>query len=279
MPRQQLRDLVDRVVREHYAHIREVSSEGLARRYFDSSLEQAAIAKVLYRVQMLAPYLPTKKPALRVLDVGVGTGSLPVVLSALDFEVYGLDDDGGGHRLVETLAARFPSLKIHVCALEADDYPYDDNTFDVVTSFDVIEHLPGSPRHYLAEISRILKPGGLFFLSNPNVVSLANRVLTLMGRSIYHPLSEWFNPPGDDDTGEFSGHWREYSVAEMIYMMTAIRFRVIERGCRSRLLIGRDGRWNVLYRIAYRVSDIITSTIFPGMRDEVYVICQKPSAQ
>lgn len=275
LSKQQLRNVVSQTVRDHYAHVRGVSSRVFASRYFSITSEQAAIAKVLYRVQMLVPHLPTKDLALRVLDVGIGTGSLPVVLSALGFDVYGLDDDSGGQRELSKLAQRFPSLKMQICALEADEYPYEDNTFDAVTSFDVIEHLPGSPRHYLTEICRILKPGGLFFLSNPNVVSLANRVQVLVGRSIYHPLNEWFNPLADDDTTEFAGHWREYSVAELVYMTEIIGFRVIEKGCRSRLLLGQGQYSDVFRRIVYSASDILTSTVFRGMADESYAICQK----
>ncbi|MEM4216731.1 MAG: class I SAM-dependent methyltransferase [Candidatus Methanomethylicaceae archaeon] len=212
------------------------------------------------------------------MDVGVGTGSLPVVLERLGFEVHGLDDDGGGQRKASTLALRFPTLRMQVCALESDVYPYEDDFFDAVTSFDVIEHLPGSPRHYLMEIYRVLKPGGVFFLSTPNVASLANRVLLLMGRSIYNPLNEWFDPPGDEDSSEFSGHWREYSVSELVYMVQAVGFQVLEKGCRSRLLTSRVRSANTLEKILYGIADVLTSTIFRGMADEVYVICMKPKA-
>ena len=136
LSKQQLRDVVGHAVSDHCAHVRAVSSEEFGSRYFSVTSEQAAVEKVLTRIQMMARHLPTKEAALQVLDVGVGTGSLPVALSALGFDVYGLDDDAGGHRLVSTLAPRFPSLKMQVCALEADDYPYEDNTFDAVTSFD-----------------------------------------------------------------------------------------------------------------------------------------------
>lgn len=272
----QLRDAVGRAVHNHYTHVRTVSSERFGSRYFGPGSEQAAIGKVLARIRMMVRHLPLEESELRVLDVGVGTGSLPVVLSALGFEVYGLDDDGGGKRQVSVLARRFPTLKMQVCALETDDYPYEDSTFDVVTSFDVIEHLPGSPRHYLAEIYRVLKPGRVFFVSNPNVVRLANRALILMGQSNYHSLNEWFNPNGDEDTNEFTGHWREYSVAELVYMVRATGFLVIERGCRSRQLIGKARSSNMLQKIVYAASDIVTSTILRGMGDEAYVIGQKP---
>lgn len=78
LSKQQLRNVVGHTVHNHYAHVRGVSSRVFASRYFSVTSEQAAVEKVLTRIQMMARHLPTKKPALRVLDVGVGTGSLPV---------------------------------------------------------------------------------------------------------------------------------------------------------------------------------------------------------
>lgn len=99
-----------------------------------------------------------------------------------------------------------------------------------------------------------------------------------MGRSIYGPLDEWFNPLGDADTGESAGHWREYGVGELVYMVEATGFRVIEKECRSAQLISKKARYSsILQKIVYATSDILTSTIFRSMADEAYVICQKPA--
>jgi glycosyltransferase involved in cell wall biosynthesis/SAM-dependent methyltransferase len=44
--------------------------------------------------------------------------------------------------------------------LEAETFPYDDNSFDVVLFCEIIEHLLTDPVHALTEIKRVLKPGG-----------------------------------------------------------------------------------------------------------------------
>ena len=41
--------------------------------------------------------------------------------------------------------------------------PFEDGSFDVVISTEVLEHVP-DPAHYLAEVKRVLKPGGVFSL-------------------------------------------------------------------------------------------------------------------
>jgi SAM-dependent methyltransferase len=48
-----------------------------------------------------------------------------------------------------------------------EEIPYADNTFDVVFSDNVLEHLD-DPKSVFVEITRVLKPGGVFFFKTPN---------------------------------------------------------------------------------------------------------------
>ena len=54
--------------------------------------------------------------------------------------------------------------------------PYADGRFDLVMSMDVIEHLP-VPGPWLAELMRVVRPGGHLFLTTPNYGSLSLSVL------------------------------------------------------------------------------------------------------
>jgi ubiquinone/menaquinone biosynthesis C-methylase UbiE len=53
--------------------------------------------------------------------------------------------------------------------LKIDDgkLPFENNTFDLITSFQVIEHFHDT-KQYLSEINRVLKPGGYFLLTTPD---------------------------------------------------------------------------------------------------------------
>jgi SAM-dependent methyltransferase len=52
-------------------------------------------------------------------------------------------------------------------------FPFPGSTFDVVTAFEVIEHVVSTPRALLRESARVLKPGGMLYLGTPNVCAWA----------------------------------------------------------------------------------------------------------
>jgi SAM-dependent methyltransferase len=90
----------------------------------------------------------------RLLDVGSGTGVL-VRVARSDF---GLDAWG------QDLAAQSDGEHVYVGELAEIGFPTED--FDVVTVHDVLEHVP-DPLAFLAEIKRVLKPGGRLIVDFP----------------------------------------------------------------------------------------------------------------
>lgn len=64
--------------------------------------------------------------------------------------------------------------------LERDPLRFGDNSFDIILSIEVLEHLR-DPALYLAEIVRVARPGAGVIMSVPNVASLAGRIRMLFG--------------------------------------------------------------------------------------------------
>ncbi len=60
-------------------------------------------------------------------------------------------------------------------------FPFADHSFDLVVCTEVIEHLLW-PQHVVSEAFRVLRPGGMFIVSVPNIASLSYRVAWLLGR-------------------------------------------------------------------------------------------------
>jgi len=115
--------------------------------------------------------------AQKMLDVGCGYGGLSrFVANYLGVpEIYGLDIDE--NRLS---VARERGIKTHKIDINTTNFPFNDDYFDIVTSFGVIEHL----LYYdplISEAYRVLKTNGVFLLSMPNLGSYINRVALVLG--------------------------------------------------------------------------------------------------
>jgi 2-polyprenyl-3-methyl-5-hydroxy-6-metoxy-1,4-benzoquinol methylase len=106
-----------------------------------------------------------RRPPGRLLDVGCGTGLYMDAMRKRGWEVWGED--------MTPIAVRFArerfGLDVFEGTLEQAAYP--DAHFDVVTLWNVIEHVPDPPAT-LREIARILRPGGLVVMGTPNVDAL-----------------------------------------------------------------------------------------------------------
>jgi len=100
----------------------------------------------------------------RILDVGCGTGANLLMLSK-----YG---DAEGVDVSEDALAFCRERGLEQVKLgAAEDLPYDDGTFDLVTAFDVVEHMDDDLAG-LREMRRVLRPGGRVLLFVPTFMFL-----------------------------------------------------------------------------------------------------------
>ena len=114
-------------------------------------------------------------PDRRVLDLGCRDGALTRAYVAGN-EVVGVDAD----REALAEAARL-GVETHWADLD-QPLEFGDASFDVVVAGELLEHLR-DPRAVVAEILRVLRPGGTFVASVPNAYRLKGRLRFLLGRA------------------------------------------------------------------------------------------------
>jgi len=108
-----------------------------------------------------------RAPRGRLLDVGCSKGHFLELAQASGWEVVGVELN---RRAVEEARAR----GLDVRQGDLTDSALDDESFDVVTLFDVLEHTV-APRATLAACHRLLKPGGLLVVTTPDIGGLVPR--------------------------------------------------------------------------------------------------------
>ena len=112
----------------------------------------------------------------RVLDVGVGTGFLSIMLAEIGYSVVGVDLS---EEMIKNAQKKMDDrgLKAKLELGDAEDLPFEDDSFDAVVNRAVLWTLP-DPKKALSEWKRVLKPGGTlcFFLHGPHSKSRSHQL-------------------------------------------------------------------------------------------------------
>ncbi len=124
-----------------------------------------------------------------ILDIGCGTGLFLHLAHEAGLYVRGIELSDSA---VEYARARY-GLDVHHGTLKNAELP--DESFDIVTMWHVLEHLP-NPVEALRRVARVLRPGGLLLLGVPNIDSIEARIF---GR-------RWFSLDAPRHLSHFTPH-------------------------------------------------------------------------
>ncbi len=196
----------------------------------------------------------------KILDVGAATGFFMKIAKTRGWQVHGVE--------ISAYAAeqgRKDGLDIVTGTLQ--NVKQTDNTFDLITMWDVIEHMP-DPVSDLNRVRSLLKPGGLVAVNTPDSGSFYSK---LMG-------SRWhlFVPP------EHIWYFNRKSIATLL---NNSGFEVLEIGCVGKkftveYVINFLYRWQGLV-IWRKLSDRLKNTRIGklyfsiNLRDNMYVLAKK----
>lgn len=123
----------------------------------------------------------TGKKTIRVFDIGCGSGTDLINVSKASQDISKLELYGIEHYPPNIEICK--KAKIETCQvdIEREEYPMEDHFFDLVIANQILEHTK-EIFWIFAEINRILKPGGQFIVGVPNLASMHNRLLLLLGQ-------------------------------------------------------------------------------------------------
>jgi SAM-dependent methyltransferase len=139
----------------------------------------------------------------KLLDIGCSSGGFLSTMKNPAWNLYGIE-------MEESTAQRARAATgATVFVGDAVEAPFLPNSFDVITSFDVLEHVY-SPRQFLTKVQEWLKPGGIYYAMMPNIASWEAQ---LFG-------SHWFGL-------ELPRHLSHFSPHSLRHLLTGMGFEEV----------------------------------------------------
>lgn len=190
----------------------------------------------IQRVHLLLKTLRKQKfkKEISILDAGCGQGYFCNLFNNKKYHVVGVDISNNAIKKAKTL---YPEINFKVCSLE-DRLPFNDKSFDVAWSTEVIEHIY-YVYNYLHEINRILKPKGVFIITTPYHGLIKNFAIVLFG------FDKHFCNIG-------GGHIRFFSNKCLEKLFNRFGFKIIEKK-----YIGRTWPFSKsIYVVGEKIKDV-----------------------
>lgn len=212
----------------------------------------------------------------KILDLGTGIGIMPIVLRSMGMNVSGLDyfifaSDGDNRFTIKNLSELESiwsenDVVVHKYRINDNKFIETEGKFDVLICEATIEHLK-DPKKFLKWCHNLLNEGGYLLVTTPNIATFVKRIRFTFGRTPMWPIEDFFTY-GE----EFTGHWREYTMNELDYMMRASGFDVVEKYTKNVL-----AKFKKPSRIKKNLVALVTflSLPFSNMKELHYILCKK----
>ena len=129
---------------------------------------------------------------MRVLEIGCGRGvGAEIIFERFGArEVHGFDIDPDMVRMARRRLSGYPPGRLRLFVGDAAAIEAEDGSYDAVVDFNIIHHVPGW-RRAVAEVARVLRPGGLFVFEEVTRQALSR---WLYRTFLEHPPPEnWFD--------------------------------------------------------------------------------------
>jgi SAM-dependent methyltransferase len=154
-----------------------------------------------------------------LLDMGCSSGAFLEFIRSESWKLCGIEMSADGAKMAEARSG----AQVFVGSILDANFP--PQSFDVITCFDVLEHLY-EPRKIMARVSEWLKPGGIFYVLVPNIDSAEGRVFG----SYWHGL-------------ELPRHLFHYSPASLKFLAQSAGLQAVSLETRRNPAVGTSLRY------------------------------------
>lgn len=217
---------------------------------------------------------PVETQDLEICDIGGGIGLFSVGCAAYGVKRSVLVDDFNDPVNARTGSSVLDLHKSHgveIFAQNVIDQGLNriSGGFDVITTFDSMEHWHHSPKRLFHDALDRLKPGGAFIVGVPNCLNARKRITVPFGSGKWSSMTEWYEPE------IFRGHVREPDVRDLKYIANDL-------GLVNPAILGRN--WlgyqssSRLIRFATICMDL-PLRVAPQLCSDIYLVGRKTQPQ
>ena len=116
---------------------------------------------------LIAKISPIVRKGSKILDIGSGYGNFVISAIKNGFDCYGLEKESFEHKIAQNFSRQSDVNPSHFVRGSAFSLPYENKSFDVITFWNVLEHLYDYKKA-LKEAIRVVKDNGKIFIIAPN---------------------------------------------------------------------------------------------------------------
>jgi len=202
---------------------------------------------------------------MTILDVGCFPYHIGTALELQGHEVFGISSP---HEPVKR-------RNVAILNAESEEFPFCDESFDLVLFNEVIEHLPQSPIPALKEIHRVTRKRGCLMITTPNIARSVNKARILIGKTITYPIDELLMREGKGENIYYR-HNREYTLQELCKILEETSWHIFAKGyCISYTAFRRRFRPESQWVRVGRALNHFLMHVIPPVRDTLFVVAEK----